>query len=90
MFIPNPANEKELLMPLSSMGGVAELTATKIYSSLKLNPFVGYHELISRKDDNNRAIFNKTTLEALNLYQLEDWEIEAFENEMKYLGGKNV
>lgn len=85
MFIPNPKNEKELLMPLSSLGGVAVLTATKIYDSLNSQPYENYEELINRKDLNGRAIFNKTTLEALNLYQLQDWEIEAFDIEMKTL-----
>lgn len=89
MFIPNPKNEKELLMPLSSLGGVAVLTATKIYDSLKSEPYIDYEELISRKDQNGRTIFNKTTLEALNLYQLQDWEIESFNNEMKILGLAN-
>lgn len=85
MFTPNPKNEMELLMPLSSLAGVAELTAKKIYDSLKEKEYEDYNELISRKDSNGRAIFNKTTLEALNLYQLQDWEIESFNNEMNFL-----
>ena len=74
----NEENGKEILMPLTSLSGVAELTAIKIYETIKEKPLESYEELLSRKDSLNKTIFNKKALEGLGIYQLEPEAIARF------------
>ena len=69
---------KTILMPLTSITGVAEGSAVKIYETIKNKALMSYDDLLSRKDDSNRAIFNKRVLEGLGLYELTREQVERF------------
>ena len=71
-------DKKTILMPLTSITGVAEGSALKIYETIKGKALESYEDLLSRKDDLNRAIFNKRVLEGLGLYELTREQIERF------------
>ena len=56
-----------ILMPLTSLTGVAENSAQKVYETIKTKPLTSYEDMLSRKDDLNRTIFNKKVLTGLGL-----------------------
>lgn len=85
LFSADKVNEKIIYMPLTSISGVAVTTAKKIYDSLKEKDFINYDELIERKDESNRKIFNKKALEGLNLFELNEYEKDLFNKKMEKL-----
>lgn len=85
LFTPNPIDEKEIFMPLTSLAGVAELTAKKIYESFKVDKYTSYEDLLERKCDGNRKIFNKTTLQGLGLFELQPEQIALLNSKMSQL-----
>lgn len=74
----NEENQSEILMPLTSLSGVAETTALKIYESVKAEPLKDYQDVLERKDPNNKKVFNKKALQGLGLFELTEEQIERF------------
>ena len=65
-----------ILMPLTSISGVAEGTAIKIYETINERPIESYEDMLERKDSNNKKIFSKRVLEGLGYYELTKEKIE--------------
>ena len=80
---------KTILMPLTSITGVAEGSAVKIYETIKNKALTSYDDLLSRKDDSNRAIFNKRVLEGLGLYELTREQVERFNEYLTKHNGRS-
>lgn len=76
LFYIDKAEPEVILMPLTSISGVAEGTALKIYETIKERPIESYEDMLSRKDSNNKTIFSKRVLEGLGYYELTKEKIE--------------
>ena len=67
-------NPREIYRPLVSLNGISDLTAEKIYKTLQEKPFTTCEDIIERRDENNRCIFNKKHLKNLEIIYKEKCE----------------